>query len=361
MASMAPQDSIEVSATEENVHSFVDRVFEEDYEEKTGKRSGCRPFWFEASHDGSVVGAIEGDYWFGGCTLSRVAIKKEWRKSGLGTALMRHVLSYCRSLGARACTLHTFDYQAKDWYPRFGFTLQSKRENWGGRTAYYYAAQLDSIDAQWTSLPHPEEGTATVRSPVGGATPDVTVNIRLLPFPCAPEKEVEMALHFRSTFDEHSISETGRTSAYFPWAFQASLPIEAWRAVVSVDRTDGKAQPQEQPAEGEMTADGRVRVGVIEGKSYWHGIVISHLVIDKRFRGLGLARRLMDAVRALALSKGSTLMAVETMSFQCPELYPKLGFTEDAVVPGWEQDAKLHFFVQHLPPAASQASPQGSA
>lgn len=354
------QDSIEVTSTDETLHNFVDRVFEEHYEEQTGERSGCRPFWFECSVDGAVVGAIEGDYWFGGCTLSRVAVKKEWRKSGVGTALMRHVLSYCRSLGARACVLHTFDYQAPDWYPKFGFVLQSTRENWGGRTAYYYAAQLDAIDPQWTSLAHPEEGVSTVRAPASaaGEVSLVTVSIRLVPHPTAPEKAAEMALHFRSTFDGHSITATGRTSAYFPWAFQATVDVDTWRTVAQA-QTEAQAQREVMPEEGDMAEGGRVRVGVVEGKSYWHGIVVSHLVVDKRFRGVGLARRLMDAVRALAASKGSTLIAVETMSFQCPQLYSTLGFIEDAVVPGWEQDAKLHFYVQHLPasPAAAEHLP----
>ena len=69
-------------------------------------------------------------------------------------------------------------------------------------------------------------------------------------------------------------------------------------------------------------------IGGLTAKTYWQYLDISFLWVDERHRKLGYATTLMLAAEAEARRRGCKQVIVDTFSFQAPEFYRKLGYSE---------------------------------
>jgi GNAT superfamily N-acetyltransferase len=67
-----------------------------------------------------------------------------------------------------------------------------------------------------------------------------------------------------------------------------------------------------------------------------------------RLRGVGSA--LMTAAEGAARAHGCRRIHLDTMSFQAPEFYRKLGYTVFGVLTGFPQDATRIYLVKDLAP-----------
>lgn len=67
-------------------------------------------------------------------------------------------------------------------------------------------------------------------------------------------------------------------------------------------------------------------VGGLLGDTAWGWLYISALWISDRLRRQGIGQRLMAAAEAEAVRRGCRHAAVDTMDFQAPEFYKKLGY-----------------------------------
>ena len=76
-------------------------------------------FWI-AEHDGAAVGVAGIELYADGCLLRSVAVRPEWRGTGLGRALVERALESAVEAGARQAYLLTLTAEA--WFPRLGFT-----------------------------------------------------------------------------------------------------------------------------------------------------------------------------------------------------------------------------------------------
>ncbi len=73
-------------------------------------------------------------------------------------------------------------------------------------------------------------------------------------------------------------------------------------------------------------AQGRV-IGGLLGMTYWGWLSIEILWIDESARGQGLGQQLMARAEQIARERGCHAIHLDTMSFQAPEFYRKLGYT----------------------------------
>jgi GNAT superfamily N-acetyltransferase len=67
-------------------------------------------------------------------------------------------------------------------------------------------------------------------------------------------------------------------------------------------------------------------IGGLIGNTYWGWLAINLLWIHERMRGLGLGSRMVIAAEQEALRRGCHGAHVDTMSFQAPDFYLKMGY-----------------------------------
>lgn len=93
--------------------------------------------------------------------------------------------------------------------------------------------------------------------------------------------------------------------------------------------------------------NGQTIAGIVAGGT-GELLEIEFLYVDRSCRGRGLGRRLVAHVEELARQKGLKRVLLNTYSFQAPEFYKKLGYTEvlklDPVFDGFSQS----YFVKDL-------------
>jgi len=73
---------------------------------------------------GSLLGGINAEYvnW-GVLSISLLFIKKEQRKYGYGTQLLKHVEEFARAKGGHLAHVDTLEFQAKDFYLKHGYEV----------------------------------------------------------------------------------------------------------------------------------------------------------------------------------------------------------------------------------------------
>ncbi len=72
--------------------------------------------------------------------------------------------------------------------------------------------------------------------------------------------------------------------------------------------------------------DGTLRGGLIGG-TYWDWLFIKILWLDESLRGQGAGSRLVGMAEQIAIERGCHAAHLDTMSFQAPDFYRKLGYT----------------------------------
>ncbi|MFN8529874.1 MAG: GNAT family N-acetyltransferase [Anaerolineae bacterium] len=72
---------------------------------------------------------------------------------------------------------------------------------------------------------------------------------------------------------------------------------------------------------------GTVIAGLL-GVTYWGWLAINTMWVDESVRGRGLGERMVRAAEAEAIRRGCHGVHVDTMSFQAPGFYEKLGYVE---------------------------------
>lgn len=104
---------------------------------------------------------------------------------------------------------------------------------------------------------------------------------------------------------------------------------------------------REEPVNFEML-DGEDFVGCAFVQVFWGQLHIKYLFIEEPFRNKGYASKLMKHVFEFGKSKGCTFAFVETMSFQAPKFYQKLGFNIELIRHGYERDTSLYYLKKDL-------------
>ncbi|MBW6423499.1 GNAT family N-acetyltransferase [Rhizobium sp. XQZ8] len=89
-------------------------------------------------------------------------------------------------------------------------------------------------------------------------------------------------------------------------------------------------------AEVEGRVVGTVQVGLASKPNQPHRGDLMKLLVHRSARGLGLSRKLMDAVEAEAVRRGRTLLVLDTATGSDAEkIYPRLGWERVGVIPDY--------------------------
>ena len=88
-------------------------------------------------------------------------------------------------------------------------------------------------------------------------------------------------------------------------------------------------------------------VGGVVAESTGDMLEVSYLYVHEGHRGQGLGTALMEHLEEQAIEAGMSRIMLDAYSFQGPELYHKLGYTEAAVLPAPEGHTH-HYFMKEL-------------
>ncbi|CDZ79865.1 nucleoside triphosphate pyrophosphohydrolase [Candidatus Rubidus massiliensis] len=89
-------------------------------------------------------------------------------------------------------------------------------------------------------------------------------------------------------------------------------------------------------------------VGAIVVQCFWGQLHIKYLFVEKHYRGQGIARELMNYALEFGKKQGYHFAFVETMSFQAPEFYQKMGFKIEFSRSGYAKDTCFHYLKKNL-------------
>lgn len=94
--------------------------------------------------------------------------------------------------------------------------------------------------------------------------------------------------------------------------------------------------------------NGTAFVGAIVVQPFWEQLHIKYLFVEKNYRGQGIARQLMNHALEFGIRRGCHFAFVETMSFQAPEFYQKMGFTIEFSRQGYAENTTFHYLKKSL-------------
>lgn len=103
----------------------------------------------------------------------------------------------------------------------------------------------------------------------------------------------------------------------------------------------------EDPISFELFDNGEF-VGAIVVQLFWKQLHIKYLFVEESYRNQGIARQLLNHSLEFGKKMGCKFAFVETMSFQAPEFYQKMGFTIEFSRPGYGANTTFHYLKKFL-------------
>ena len=94
--------------------------------------------------------------------------------------------------------------------------------------------------------------------------------------------------------------------------------------------------------------DGKKVVGVLVAALFWGQLRIKNLIFEEAYRERGIASELMARAHAYGLENGTTVSFLETMDFQAPGFYEKLGYKTEFARTGYAANASFIFMRKDL-------------
>lgn len=92
--------------------------------------------FYALDDDGQLVGGVQGNFEWDWLHITHLWVKEAGQ--GLGRELMECAESYAREEGKRGIYLDTFEFQARPFYEKLGFTLVGTIEKFAGESARYF-------------------------------------------------------------------------------------------------------------------------------------------------------------------------------------------------------------------------------
>ena len=132
------------------------------------------------------------------------------------------------------------------------------------------------------------------------------------------------------------------------------------RAVTDGLRAYNAAQrpdPNAAPVTLCVRDDGIVRAGLL-GRSAWRWLRIDTVWVDESMRAIGLGRRLLESAERIARRRGCIGMHLDTMGFQAPGFYEKLGFERFGEIIDCPDVTSVYFKKLLDAPASKEPAPR---
>jgi len=86
----------------------------------------------------------------------------------------------------------------------------------------------------------------------------------------------------------------------------------------------------------------------VTGTINWTWLSVRLLWVAEERRGTGLGRRLMEAIEDLGRTRGCVHAHVDTLGFQAPEFYRRLGYEAFAELPDYAPEQSRIYFRKRL-------------
>lgn len=87
-------------------------------------------------------------------------------------------------------------------------------------------------------------------------------------------------------------------------------------------------------------------IGGVAGRSIYNNFLIEMVWVDESVRGSGLGRQLMLQAEEQAKRRGCLAAQLDTLSFQAPQFYQKLGFEIVGTVPAFPGSPARYFMLK---------------
>lgn len=87
---------------------------------------------------------------------------------------------------------------------------------------------------------------------------------------------------------------------------------------------------------------GKIKGGII-ARTWWGGLDIQYLWVEKTYRNKGTGRKMMMMAEEEAINRGCHFAYVDTLSFQAIGFYRKLGYSEYGSLDGFAHNFSRHY------------------
>lgn len=94
--------------------------------------------------------------------------------------------------------------------------------------------------------------------------------------------------------------------------------------------------------------DNQNLAGCVAIQIFWGQLHIKMLFVEENYRAQGFARALMEHAFEFGKTKRCNFAFVETMNFQAPDFYQKLGFKIDFIRDGYAKETSFYYLSKEL-------------
>lgn len=112
----------------DDIYGMIDAEFGK-FAEKNGVVCAYETFAFTANEDNKVVGVIKGHSAYNEVHIGDLIVLEQYRGKRIGTKLLEAVEKYFENKGIEIITLSTYEFQASEFYKKYGFEVEFVREN----------------------------------------------------------------------------------------------------------------------------------------------------------------------------------------------------------------------------------------
>ncbi|WP_430603481.1 hypothetical protein IGJ02_000989 [Enterococcus sp. DIV0724b] len=128
----------------ENETNLIKLLSENQEEEKNVPAEKNLPFSLALYDNELYIGGITANKWMNATHISLLAINKNYRSKGYGLQLLKKAETFAIDSGSSLITINTQDYQAKNFYEKYGYQVfgQLVDTPFIGTTKYYLVKRI---------------------------------------------------------------------------------------------------------------------------------------------------------------------------------------------------------------------------
>jgi ribosomal protein S18 acetylase RimI-like enzyme len=89
-------------------------------------------------------------------------------------------------------------------------------------------------------------------------------------------------------------------------------------------------------------------VGAVVVYIFWGQLYIKYLFVEEKYRCQGVGRQLVERALQFGKKQGCQIAMVDTMNYQAPEFYEKLGFVLEFTRTGLAEGLSIHYYKKKL-------------
>jgi len=131
-----------VEGDHESVHKAVLDSLIAFNDAKAGE-SGYRPMAFAIQDErGQMIGGLSGATAYGWLFVELLFVPESLRRRGLGTDLIRRAEAEALARGCHSVWLDTFEFQARGFYERLGYTCFGELKNYPAGSRFFMSKRL---------------------------------------------------------------------------------------------------------------------------------------------------------------------------------------------------------------------------